>query len=187
MTAAILDACVLYSAALRDLFMRLAVRFVFQPKWTERIHAEWMRNVLENRPDLTRAQLERTRALMDQWGRDWRVPEYEAIISTLTLPDEDDRHVLAAAIAAKVSVLVTFNLADFPEAALAPHGIRAVHPDVFVGELFDATPDAFLAALRSHRTALKNPPKTPEEYLATFADNGLRGIASRLEAHKDDI
>ena len=60
MTRAVLDACVLYSASLRDLFMRLTVNLAFQPIWTETIHEEWMRNVLENRSDLTWEQLERT-------------------------------------------------------------------------------------------------------------------------------
>jgi len=86
-TTAVLDACVLYSAPLRDFFMHLAVRFVFQPKWTERIHAEWMGNVLEKRPDLSRAALERTRDLMNRWARDWQPPDYEALIPTLSLPD----------------------------------------------------------------------------------------------------
>src|SRR5258708_1528769 len=117
---------------LRDLFMRLAVGLVFQPKWTERIPTEWMENVLKNRPDLRREQIERTRILMDQWGRDWYVPEYESLIPTLALPDTNDRHILAAAIAAQAPVIVTFNLSDFPETALAPYGIRALHPDAFL-------------------------------------------------------
>lgn len=187
MTAAMLDANVLYPAMLRDLFMRLAVGFVFQPKWTAQIHEEWMRNVLRNRPDLTRAQLERTRALMDQWGRDWNVGEYESLIPTLTLPDVDDRHVLAAAIAGQVPVIVTFNLSDFPQAALASYGVRALHPDVFLLELLEAAPDAFIAAIRAHRLSLKNPPRTPDEYLARLVESGLRGTAIHLEALKEQI
>jgi len=85
-TTAVLDACVLYSAPLRDLFMHLAVRFVFQPKWTERIHTEWIENVLERRPDLSRSALERTRDLMNHWARDWQPPDHEAQIPTLSLP-----------------------------------------------------------------------------------------------------
>ena len=127
MTTAVLDACVLYSAFLRDLFMRLAVGFVFQPKWTAQIQDEWMRNVLRNRPDLTRARLERTRALMEQWGQDWEVGAYESLIPTLVLPDVDDRHVLAAAIASAVPIIVTFNLSDFPQTALSPYGVRTLH------------------------------------------------------------
>jgi hypothetical protein len=59
------DASVLYPAPLRDLLMRLALIDVFRARWTADIRQEWMRNVLQSRPDLTRAQLERTRALMD--------------------------------------------------------------------------------------------------------------------------
>jgi len=58
------DACVLYSAPLRDLLMHLALTDLFQAKWSARIHEEWIRNVLTNRPDLSRAQLERTRMLI---------------------------------------------------------------------------------------------------------------------------
>ena len=66
--------------------------------------------------------------------------DYAPLIPSLTLPDADDRHVLAAAIAAQVSVIVTFNLSDFPQAALLPYGVRALHPDAFLIELLDAAP-----------------------------------------------
>jgi PIN domain len=187
MTAAVLDACVLYPAALRDLWMHLAVRFVFQPKWTARIQEEWIRNVLADRPDLKPEQLARTRALMETWGRDWEVPEYEGVLPTLSLPDPDDSHVLAAAIAGEAPVIVTFNLSHFPDAALAPHGLRAVHPDVFACELLDAEPEAFLLAVRAHRAALKNPPKPVEAYLETLRRAGLARTAARLEAYQDQL
>jgi hypothetical protein len=44
---------------------------------------------------------------------------------TLTLPDADDRHVLAAAIRAEADVIVTFNLGDFPAETLKRYGIEA--------------------------------------------------------------
>lgn len=114
MTIAVLDACVLYSASLRDFFMWLAVGFVFQPKWTDQIHNEWIENVLEHRPELSRQALERTRDLMNQWGHDWTCTGYTALLPALSLPDPDDTHVLAAAIASNAPYLVTFNLTDFP-------------------------------------------------------------------------
>lgn len=187
MTSAVLDANVLYSAMLRDLLMRLAVGLVFQPKWTERIHSEWMENVLKNRPDVTREQLERTRRLMDQWGGDWEVAEHASLIPSLSLPDASDRHVLAAAVVAQAPVIVTFNLSDFPEMTLAPYGIRALHPDTFLVELLDAVPDAFLAALRNHRLALQHPARTRDEYLAHLVDNSLRKTAAWLEQYKERI
>ena len=59
------DANVLYSAALRDFLMELAVGDVFEPRWTEEIHGEWVRNVLQNNPNLTLEQLVRTKNLMN--------------------------------------------------------------------------------------------------------------------------
>jgi hypothetical protein len=187
MTAAVLDACVLYPAMLRDLFMRLAVGSVFQPKWTAHIHEEWIRNVLRNRPDLTYTQLNRTRNLMEQWGRDWDVGEYAHLIPTLVLPDADDRHVLAAAIAAQVPVIVTFNLSDFPQTALTPYGVRALHPDPFLLELLETSPEIFVSAIRTHRMALKNPSRTPEDYLERLIENGLRQTAARLKVFQEQI
>ncbi len=187
MITALLDANVLYSAMLRDLFMRLAVGFVFQPKWTERIQAEWVENVLENRPDVAREKIERTCKLMEQWGRDWQVPECESLIATLFLPDTNDRHVLAAAIASQSPIIVTFNLSDFPETALAPYNIRALHPDDFLVELLDATTEVFVSAIQRHRLALKNPPQTPDEYLERFVESGLRKTVSQLEAYRHRI
>jgi hypothetical protein len=67
---ALYDACVLYPAPLRDLLMWLALTDLFRARWTNAIQEEWMRNVLKNRPDLTRAQLERTRDLMNANVRD---------------------------------------------------------------------------------------------------------------------
>lgn len=55
---AVLDACVIYPAALRDVLMWLAVVNAYEPRWTEEIHAEWMRSVLADRPDVTLPQLE---------------------------------------------------------------------------------------------------------------------------------
>ncbi len=93
---AIYDACVLYPAPLRDFLMWLALTDLFRARWTEEIHAEWMRNVLNNRSDLTKEQLTRTKNLMNANVRDCLVTDYESLIETLVLPDLDDRHVLAA-------------------------------------------------------------------------------------------
>jgi hypothetical protein len=62
---AVYDANVLYPAQLRDLLMRLAVADLVRAHWSDAIHDEWIRNLLDNRDDLTRAQVERTRELME--------------------------------------------------------------------------------------------------------------------------
>ena len=72
--------------------MRLAITDLFRARWTDQIHEEWIRSVLEDRPDLTREQLERTRLLMNSHVRDSVVSGYEDLIDGLQLPDPDDRH-----------------------------------------------------------------------------------------------
>ena len=93
------DACVLYPAYLRDILMQLAMSDICRAKWTDLIHDEWIRNVLKNRPDLTIEQLTKTKELMNSHIRDCLVTDFEWLIPSLHLPEPDDRHVLAAAIA----------------------------------------------------------------------------------------
>lgn len=177
---ALYDACVLYPAPLRDLLMRLAMTDRFRAKWTNEIHEEWKRNVLENRPDLTRRQLERTRDLMNASIRDCLVDGYQHLIPCLTLPDQDDRHVVAAALHARVDVIVTFNLADFPRGILGPMRIEAQHPDEFIHHLFDLDTAAVVIAAQKCRRSLKKPPKSAEEYLATLERQSLPNTVAAL-------
>ena len=114
----IYDACVLYPAPLRDLLMRLALTDLYRARWTDMIHDEWIRNVLLQRPDLKREDLERTRSLMNANVRDSLVTGFAHLIPAIELPDADDRHVVAAAIHAGANLIVTFNLKDFPAEAL---------------------------------------------------------------------
>jgi hypothetical protein len=160
--------------------MRLVMTDLFRARWTDQIHEEWITSVLENRPDLTRDQLERTRTLMNSHVRDSLVSGYQDLIGGLQLPDPDDRHVLAAAIRTRASVIVTFNLTDFPNEYLAKHGIEAQHPDEFITHLLDLNPAAVCAAAKKQRAALKNPPKDIEQFLEALAKQQLPETVSRL-------
>ena len=181
------DACVLYPAPLRDLLMQLALTDLFQARWTDEIHDEWTRNVLADRPDVTPESLARCRELMDRHVPDCLVTGYESLIPTLTLPDPDDRHVLAAAIHGGAGAIVTFNLSDFPASVLGGYHIEAVHPDEFIVRLWDESPTAVLDAARLHRAGLKRPPKTAAEYLATLEQCRLTETVARLRSHEDEI
>ncbi len=163
---AVYDANVLYPAPLRDMLMWLAMTPLFSARWSERIHEEWIRNVLADRPDLTLTQLERTRDMMNRAVPGCLVTGYEAVIPSLALPDEDDRHVLAAAIRAGAGLIVTFNLKDFPAEVLRAHGVEAIHPDDFILRLIAVDADAVCGAVRRQRAMLKSPPKSVEEFLA---------------------
>lgn len=184
---AIYDACVLYPAPLRDLLLELAVTDLFKASWSNRIHDEWMRNLLKNRPDLTLQQLERTRDLMNAHVRDGIVERFEGLEETIQLPDPDDRHVVAAAIKGRADVIVTFNLSDFPASALETWGIEAQHPDEFLANLIDLAPDPVAAAARTCRMRLKRPPKTIDEYLDILARQGLPESTTMLRRMREKL
>ena len=79
------DACVLYPAPLRSLLIHMAVTDLFRARWSDLIHEEWIRNLLAQRSDLTREQLNRVRELMDLHTRDAVVSGFEPLIDGLVL------------------------------------------------------------------------------------------------------
>ena len=160
--------------------MHLALLDAFRARWSEAIHEEWIRNLLESRIDLRREQLERTRELMNLHVRDALVENYESLIETLELPDANDRHVLAAAIHSKAEAIITFNLRDFPLEKLEKYGIEAVHPDAFIVSLIEEDARMVAEALKNQQSALKNPPQTLQEILATLEKNGLKRTVEQL-------
>jgi len=160
--------------------MYLALTDIFRARWSQRVHEEWIQALLRNRSDFTRFQLERTRNLMNSHVHDALVEDFEHLIDGLTLPDPNDRHVLAAAIKSHSNFIVTNNLKDFPSNVLSSFDIEALHPDVFVLRLFDISAQDVVSAASEQRHSLKNPPKTALEYLATLERQGLTGTVARL-------
>jgi len=173
MTTAILDANALYPAPLRDYLLHLAAVGLFSPHWTAEIQEEWIRNLLLNRPDLKRLDLEKTRNAMDAAFPSANVEDYTDLINSLSLPDPGDRHVLAAAIAANADFIVTNNLKHFPADVLAPHFIRAISPDEFVLQLIATDWDAALLALENQVKLLRNPPLSKQDVLKNLQSCGL--------------
>ncbi|MGO9547281.1 MAG: PIN domain-containing protein [Rhodomicrobium sp.] len=181
---ALLDACVLYPAPLRDLLIETAKTGIYRARWSDAIHDEWIAALLERRPDLAPEVLARTRELMNMAIPDCLVTGYEDVIPSLQLPDPDDRHVLAAAIAGRADVIVTFNLKDFPDTILSAFGLEAQHPDTFLSHQMSLDSHSMIAAVRKIRRRLTNPQKTPDEYLSTLRNNQLVLVASELEKTK---
>jgi len=177
------DSCVLYPAPLRDLLMHLAMTDLFKAKWTHHIHEEWIRNLLHDRTELKREQLERTRHLMDAHVRDSLVTGYEPLIETITLPDPNDRHVLAAAIHSSATTIITFNLKDFPASYTLPHGIEAQHPDDFISQLFESASGIICGAIKRLRSTLKNPTIEAEKYLEILTKQTLPKTVSKLKEY----
>jgi predicted nucleic acid-binding protein len=177
----IYDACVLYPASVRDLVVELARTGLLRAKWTARIHIEWIDAVTRDRPELDRTRLERVAQLVNSAVPDCLVTGFESLEPGLTsLPDPNDRHVLAAAIHCGAQQIVTFNLRDFPDTAVAPYCIRAIHPDAFLEHLLDLNSEATCEAIRRIRRRLANPPYSAEEMIVNYERHGLAVSASIL-------
>lgn len=181
------DACVLYPAPLRDILIETAASGLVSAKWTKEIEAEWIRNLLKNRPDLSDTLLQRTADLMVEAVPDSLVTHYTALIEGLQLPDDDDRHALAAAIRANAQVIVTFNLKDFPSETLDEFGIEAVHPDTFLINQLDLSIGAVVSSIKKIRARLKNPEVSPNDYIERLASIGLPGFADRIKEYRELI
>lgn len=127
---AVLDACVLFPIATADALISLAVAGLFAAKWTVAIEAEWLAVAERRHPGLAGRFTNRRDAMRDA-VIDWEVPTkgWEALAPSLTLPDPNDVHVLAAAIAGHADCIVTTNLKDFPASVLDIYGLIALHPD----------------------------------------------------------
>jgi len=182
---AVYDACVLFPPSLRDFLVWLTITGACRARWSDSIHEEWIRSVLVNRPHVSKSSLDRCRRLMDESVPDSLVTGYEELIATLSLPDPDDRHVLAAAIRGGADCIVTFNLKDFPSPSLSPYRIEAIHPDDFTSQLLETALGPVCLAARRQRELLKSPPKTVTEHLATLEVVGLTQTAALLRPYAD--
>ena len=187
MTKAVLDACVLYPAQLRDFFLRLAEGHLIDPFWSEEIQNEWTRNVLKNCPEVRRERLERTHRKMNTRFPHSLVWGYESLVSTLQLPDPNDRHVLAVAIHTKAKNIVTFNLKHFPKPVLQLYSIETVSPDEFVSRLIREAPILVLQVANDHRLSLFRPSLSATEYIAMLERQGLSQTAIFLWEHESEV
>lgn len=178
---ALLDACVLYPVAVADALMSLAAVGLFAAKWTTRIEDEWMGSLERDRPDL-RGRLGMRRDGMRAAVIDWEVSEsaWQSVRLEAQLPDPNDAHVMAAAIAGHTDCIVTANTKDFPVAVVAPLGITVVHPDDFIVQQIDLNPIIALGAFKAMRTRWRRPQASAADFAHALERNGLAATAQRL-------
>ncbi|WP_072745754.1 RSP_2648 family PIN domain-containing protein [Oceanicella actignis] len=153
-----MDACVLYPPLVRRLLLAAAGRGLLRPLWSARVLEEWAR-AAERRHGLDEGRAVRAEgALLDALWPEASVPPAEG--PAPTLPDPDDAHVLAAALAGRAEILVTFNLRDFPAPKLRRLGLAPLHPDAALWELWGAAPELMRAAT-AEALAAHVPPGAP--------------------------
>ena len=121
---------------------------------------------------------------MDEHALGAVIDGYQKHIKKIQLPDEHDRHVLAAAIHCKASHIITFNLKDFPQKYLNPYNIKVQHPDQFLVERFQQQPASVVHAMQQQRSMLKSPPKIQSEYLDILLKQGLAHFIGRVKNEK---
>jgi PIN domain len=184
---AVLDACVLYPAPVRDILLSLAHQGLYHARWTATINGEWIRNLISNRPDLQASRLHATVENMTRAIPDALITGYEKFINTIELPDPDDRHVVAAALIGHADAIVTFNLKDFPHAVLSPLGLEAQHPDDFIVNQLHLNLTEALKAVKAQRARLERPKLTASQLLATLTHCGLPQTALLLAENAELI
>ncbi len=127
----LLDACILFPTVLREVLIATAAAGGYTPLWSGKILAEWRHAAArlgEGADGIAGTEI----ALLNANWPGAQIAFDPASIDTLTLPDRNDRHVLAAAIAGQADVLLTRNLRDFPTRVLARHNILRRDPDSFL-------------------------------------------------------
>lgn len=175
----VLDANVLFPFRKRDVLLRFCQVGLFRARWSQRILDEWTRSLLAEKPHLAdsiQAQLE----AMQRAFPEACITGYEPLIDALTLPDAEDRHVLAAAIRCGAQHIVTENLKDFPENVLSEFAVEAIDADEFLSRTFDLYPAAAIEALKIMRQGYRNPAFTQSEFVFDLTAKGLPKLASRV-------
>lgn len=180
--AAVLDACVLVPVALADTLLRVAEKGLYRPLWSERILAEAQAATEEIHPGIS---VDKRYADMREAFADALVTGWEPLERAVTLPDADDRHVLAAAIHAGTQAIVTFNLRDFPARELGQHDLEAVHPDAFLLDQLDLSPPTILRAITEQAAHATRPSLAPSELLLLLARAGVPGFADQIQRLMD--
>ncbi len=149
----LLDACVLYPTVLREVLAGVAAWGGFRPLWSARILEEWCRAAARLGPEGEAVARAERAALEADWPGAGVVPR-SGDLARLHLPDPDDVHVLAAAVAGHADVLCTFNARDFPRRTLALEGIERLDPDQLLARLGPRHEAAVAETVRAvHATA----------------------------------
>lgn len=159
--------------------MHLAEAGFYRPRWTDRIVAEMRRAGLRRK--LSTGYLDRVESKLREAFPEALVLSYEPYEAAFAvLPDQDDRHVVAAAIKCDAAVIVTENLRDFPSLVLDPINIEAMTADAFIADLIDLDQSHAARAIELMRRGFKRPEYSMEDLLRRMDEIGLRQSASLL-------
>lgn len=177
---AVLDTNVIYPVIIRDLLFWFAYYDMYTPKWSSHIFDEW-KDVMQRKgisPEVSEKRVINANMAFP----DALVQHYESLIGHLELPDQKDRHVLAAAIKTNAHVIVSNNIKDFPEDVLNKYGLKIKTPDDFLTDIIDLNPVIAIEAFKEMVQNKKNPELDEYDVLDCLRRNGLKDTADYLHA-----
>lgn len=177
---AVLDACVLVPTVLREVLIGTARAGLYQPLWSARILEEWARAAARFGPvdeSIARASIA---LLQDEFAGAMVMPR-PGLEARLHLPDDNDIHVLASAIAGNADAIVTMNAADFPRGVLAGEGIERRDPDGFLWELWSFHPEAVAACAEAVRLEAERLSGQPQPIRALMKRARLPRLGKALD------
>lgn len=177
---AVLDTNVIYPVIIRDLLFWFAHYDLYTPKWSSNIFDEWKEVMI--RKGVSKEEAEKRVNIANQAFPDALVLNYDGLTDKLDLPDEKDRHVLAAAIKTNANVIVTNNLRDFPEDYIGTFGLEVKSADDFLTDIIDLNPNTAVRAFRELVMNKKNPEMDEYQVLESLRNNGLTDTANYLHA-----
>lgn len=171
----ILDACVLFQAAVRDTLLRLSEQRLFLCRWSDDIIQEVVRT-LTSKLNVSAEKARRLVSEMEENFPDAYVPKgYQVLIPSMT-NHEKDRHVLAAAVKGGCELIVTYNQRHFPAESLSPLDLYTRTPDNFLMDLYQYSPEKVVHVLHEQGADL-NPPRTLQEVLVSLETCQCHGFA----------
>ena len=176
---AVLDACVLFSRLQRDVLLSLAHADLYTARWTQDIEREWASSLVEKYPDAA-DKIPRLVEHMREAIPDCLIVDYAPLITSIQLPDESDRHVLAAAIRGNADAIVSLNTKDFPAAVLATFDIDIQTPDQFVLNQIMLNPPKALTAIKKMRERWERPSMLAADMVDLFEKRQLPQTAAHL-------
>ena len=184
---AVFDACILYPFHLRNIVVQAAVDRLVEARWTDAIHDEWIRNLATGASAISLERLQTTRQLMNKALPTAMVNEYQNHISAVNLPDPNDRHVVAAGIAASASVILTWNLRHFPSKELKKFGLRRETPGALLSDLYDEVSDLMIGSLANARRNLTQTRPSALDFVDILKGEGLVRLARRAQKNAADL
>ncbi len=176
----LIDANVLYPTVLREVVLACARRGLFVPLWSARILAEWRHVAARGGAEHAAIAAADTALLRDRWPQAEIAPD-PALEAGLSLPDADDTHVLAAAIAGRADLILTQNLRDFPPRILARHGLSALDPDRFLSACLASDRAEVLGAVDMVWQRARAFPEAPQTPRALLKKAGLPRLGRAVE------